>query len=57
MNKDEKIASINNKYTKLISEAWNDSHISLNQIFDEVLPKLKKEKEEEIKKINQETIS
>ena len=36
MNKDEEIASINNKYTKLISEAWNDSHISLNQIFDEV---------------------
>lgn len=49
MDKNKEIESINRKYTELISKAWNDTeHISIDRFFDEVLPKLVKEKEQEI---------
>ena len=49
---DKEIESINRKYTELTSKAINDTNnITLNQFLDEVLPKLIKEREEEIAKI------
>ena len=52
MDKNKEIESINRKYTELTSKAWNDTkHISIDKFYDEVLPKLIKEKEEEIEKL------
>lgn len=52
MNKKEQIERINNKYAELTSKYWNDTkNYNIEQFFNEVLPRLQKEKKEEIDRI------
>lgn len=47
--KNIEIEIINRKYEELISRAFNDTeHINLDEFFNEVLPRLKKAREDEI---------
>ena len=46
------IEIINRKYEELISRAFNDTeHINIDDLFNEVLPRLKKAREKEIELI------